>query len=77
MAGAIGQNPEASFKRFCLTFCLKRLIFANFEPEDYIWNLKEARPMYAVLKSGGKQYKVEEGQVLRLEKISGDVGFLA
>ena len=30
--------------------------------------------MYAVVKSGGKQYKVEEGQVLRLEKISGDVG---
>jgi large subunit ribosomal protein L21 len=30
--------------------------------------------MYAVLKSGGKQYKVEEGQVLRLEKLHGDVG---
>ena len=30
--------------------------------------------MYAVLKSGGKQYKVEEGQVLRLEKLAGDVG---
>ena len=30
--------------------------------------------MYAVVKSGGKQYKVEKGQVLRLEKLSGDVG---
>ena len=30
--------------------------------------------MYAVLKSGGKQYRVEEGQVLRLEKLPGDVG---
>ena len=30
--------------------------------------------MYAVVKTGGKQYKVEEGQVLRLEKISGNVG---
>jgi large subunit ribosomal protein L21 len=30
--------------------------------------------MYAVLKSGGKQYKVEQGQVLRLEKLPGDVG---
>jgi len=30
--------------------------------------------MYAVVKTGGKQYKVEEGQVLRLEKISGSVG---
>lgn len=30
--------------------------------------------MYAVVKSGGKQYKVEEGQLLRLEKLAGDVG---
>ena len=30
--------------------------------------------MYAVVHSGGKQYKVEEGQVLRVEKIAGDVG---
>jgi large subunit ribosomal protein L21 len=30
--------------------------------------------MYAVVHSGGKQYKVEEGQILRLEKIAGDVG---
>lgn len=30
--------------------------------------------MYAVLASGGKQYKVEEGDILRIEKIPGDVG---
>ena len=30
--------------------------------------------MYAVVNSGGKQYKVEQGEVLRVEKISGDVG---
>jgi len=30
--------------------------------------------MYAVLSAGGKQYKVEEGDILRIEKISGDVG---
>ncbi|MDR5684239.1 MAG: 50S ribosomal protein L21 [Armatimonadota bacterium] len=30
--------------------------------------------MYAVVDSGGKQYRVEEGQVLRLEKIEGEVG---
>ncbi|MBW2338684.1 MAG: bL21 family ribosomal protein, partial [Deltaproteobacteria bacterium] len=28
--------------------------------------------MYAVLNSGGKQYKVQQGEVLRVEKISGD-----
>jgi len=30
--------------------------------------------MYAVLNSGGKQYKVQKGEVLKIEKISGDVG---
>jgi large subunit ribosomal protein L21 len=30
--------------------------------------------MYAVVKTGGKQYRVEEGDILRVEKISGDVG---
>ena len=30
--------------------------------------------MYAVVTSGGKQYKVQEGEILRVEKIPGDVG---
>lgn len=30
--------------------------------------------MYAIVNSGGKQYKVEEGDILRVEKIRGEVG---
>ncbi len=30
--------------------------------------------MYAVVAAGGKQYKVEEGDVLRIEKVAGNVG---
>jgi large subunit ribosomal protein L21 len=30
--------------------------------------------MYAVIAAGGKQYKVEEGDVLRIEKVNGNVG---
>ena len=30
--------------------------------------------MYAVIKTGGKQYKVAEGDVLRVEKLSADAG---
>ncbi|CAO0820611.1 50S ribosomal subunit protein L21 [Desulfarculales bacterium] len=30
--------------------------------------------MYAVIASGGKQYKMETGQVYRLEKLEGQVG---
>lgn len=30
--------------------------------------------MYAVISTGGKQYRVSEGQTVRVEKIPGDVG---
>jgi large subunit ribosomal protein L21 len=30
--------------------------------------------MFAVIKSGGKQYKVAQGEVVRLEKLAGEVG---
>jgi large subunit ribosomal protein L21 len=30
--------------------------------------------MYAVIRTGGKQYRVAEGDVLRLEKLAGDKG---
>lgn len=30
--------------------------------------------MYAVVATGGKQYKVKEGDVLRVEKLAGEIG---
>lgn len=30
--------------------------------------------MYAVVRTGGKQYKVQPGETLRIEKIAGEVG---
>jgi large subunit ribosomal protein L21 len=30
--------------------------------------------MYAVVATGGKQYKVEEGEILRVEKLTGEIG---
>jgi large subunit ribosomal protein L21 len=30
--------------------------------------------MYAVIAAGGKQYRVETGEILRVEKLEGDVG---
>jgi large subunit ribosomal protein L21 len=30
--------------------------------------------MYAVVATGGKQYRVEAGEILRIEKLSGDIG---
>jgi hypothetical protein len=34
----------------------------------------EALIMYAVIKTGGKQYRVAAGDKLRVEKLAGDVG---
>ena len=30
--------------------------------------------MYAVIKTGGKQYRVNEGDLVRVEKLDGDIG---
>ena len=30
--------------------------------------------MYAIVATGGKQYKVREGDILRVEKLEGDIG---
>src|SRR5260221_14470261 len=30
--------------------------------------------MYAIIKTGGKQYKVQEGEEIRVESLKGDVG---
>lgn len=30
--------------------------------------------MYAVIRTGGKQYRISEGDVLRVEKLKGEVG---
>src|SRR5439155_1912322 len=35
---------------------------------------REDASMFAVIKSGGKQYRVTPGQTIRLEKVAGDVG---
>jgi large subunit ribosomal protein L21 len=46
----------------------------NLNLKPVFKNLQEANPMYAVVNTGGKQYKVQQDEVLRVEKIPGDVG---
>jgi len=36
--------------------------------------VSEGSIMYAVIKTGGKQYKVAAGETLKVERLSGDVG---
>jgi large subunit ribosomal protein L21 len=32
------------------------------------------KEMYAIVKTGGKQYKIHEGDIIRIEKIDGNIG---
>lgn len=36
--------------------------------------IKEVNPMYAIIATGGKQYKVAEGDVIRVEKLGAEAG---
>ncbi len=35
---------------------------------------KEIRPVYAIIRTGGKQYRVEPGDVVRLERLEAEIG---
>jgi large subunit ribosomal protein L21 len=37
-------------------------------------NNYRGKPMYAVIKTGGKQYRVMQGEILRVEKLEAEVG---
>jgi large subunit ribosomal protein L21 len=47
-------------------------------PSDVRWRFETAFRkvliMYAVISTGGKQYKVSEGETIRVEKITGEIG---
>lgn len=36
--------------------------------------IEKVRTMFAVVKTGGKQYRVQEGDVVKVEKLDGEVG---
>jgi large subunit ribosomal protein L21 len=42
--------------------------------QNNVTTLVEGTKMYAVIKTGGKQYRVAAGDKLRVEKLAGDVG---
>jgi large subunit ribosomal protein L21 len=37
-------------------------------------NYRRKHPMYAIIRTGGRQFRVMEGETLRVEKLEGDVG---
>jgi large subunit ribosomal protein L21 len=42
------------------------------EPDGRIFGLKQRYIMFAIFKTGGKQYKVEKGDVLSVEKLDAE-----
>jgi large subunit ribosomal protein L21 len=53
---------------FSLCLCVSVVILLGFV------FIEEDTTMYAVIRSGGKQYRVAPGQTIRLEKVAGNVG---
>lgn len=48
---------------------------ANFAPPRLFGEIGQGGiKMYAIIENGGKQYKVEEGSVVKLEKLNANVG---
>jgi large subunit ribosomal protein L21 len=48
--------------------------FDGFPPWDSFQHLMRFQIMYAVIKTGGKQYKVVAGEKLKVEQIPADIG---
>lgn len=42
--------------------------------QEAVKDWRDLKIMYAVIATGGKQYKVSEGDTVRVEKLEGDVG---
>jgi len=50
------------------------LIFGGSDPYNQGLPIKHGGSMYAVIRSGGKQYRVEPGQTIEVERLEGKVG---
>jgi large subunit ribosomal protein L21 len=63
---ALTDDSAPAFKRG-LYLTLIRFSFRNF-------NSRKIPMKYAVIRTGGKQYRVSEGEVVKVEKLEGEVG---
>jgi large subunit ribosomal protein L21 len=53
---------------------LLRTTFRGVAPFDVVPRARSGIPMYAVIKTGGKQYRVAANQVIKIERLEGEVG---
>jgi large subunit ribosomal protein L21 len=71
------QRPREGRGGAIFIFCLTNntdILFMNVSDPRYPHAGKEAYDMYAIVRTGGKQYKVREGDLLTVEKLGGEVG---
>ena len=67
----------AFFDRRAEASCQRRLgsvHFATFSRRGSPGPLESSKIMYAVIATGGKQYRVSEGSVVRIEKLDAEAG---
>jgi large subunit ribosomal protein L21 len=74
----VGQNEKflhlPTFSQESLIFSLQRSVLFIKMPNLSVTIGKEAISMYAVIQTGGKQYRVEKGDVIKIEKLDGETG---
>jgi large subunit ribosomal protein L21 len=72
-APAVAFDPagRSMYNRLFSRFNLRP---AQIAPEDSFKQLMRFQIMYAVIKTGGKQYKVVAGEKLKIEQIPADIG---
>src|SRR5262249_39503907 len=54
--------------------CAELYLTSGFETINYRFLRKGPMSTYAVIKTGGKQYRVAEGETVKVEKLPGDPG---
>jgi large subunit ribosomal protein L21 len=68
------SNPSMKISLTKKTNGLKSRNFGCARNPTNLLQERRLKIMYAVVATGGKQYRVQEGQTLRIEKIPGDPG---
>ena len=75
----------SQFGAFAIKTAPEKVVFSSSVTPDLTWprkrlslyalnQLVEVEVMYAVIRTGGKQYRVNPGEIIRVEKLPGEVG---
>src|SRR5690349_592817 len=68
------KSSRNCYLRKALTSLARQIHCASRFRSNFQCKRPRSTSMYAVIQTGGKQYRVEEGRTIRIEKLDGDAG---